>query len=165
MCKVALCFFCFFESTAGLLKTTVRSYVILLTIQLLKVFAHINEQILQIAVAGSCMCVCVCVLIWIKRNTKQFKYQKWALSDVMHGWQLVHTSFQIYSVHAVSRFFFFFFRKIRNVYYCLESPSATCGIYQETVSQQSMELLVLLCYCISSQNIAMLFEPSGRAGT
>lgn len=61
MCKVALCFFfCFFESTAGLLKTTVRSYVILLTIQLLKVFAHINEQILQIAVAGSCMCVCVC---------------------------------------------------------------------------------------------------------
>lgn len=78
-------------------------------------FAHINEQILQIAVAGSCVrasvcvcvseCMCVCVSYFgLKSNRKkkkELKYQKWALSDVMQGWQLAHTSFQIYSVHAV----------------------------------------------------------------
>lgn len=66
------------------------------------------------------------------------------------GWQLVHTSFHIESVHAV------LFRikgernkttKFGNVFLCLESPSVTCGISANSVI--SLELLVLLWDLIS----------------
>lgn len=72
--------------------------------------AHKPERTLPIAVAGSCthVCMCVCVslrvLFWIENNTNTSRYQRWAASDVMHGWQLEHTSSQIHCVHVVSVF-------------------------------------------------------------
>jgi len=38
-----------------------------------KAFAHVNEQILQIAVAGGCMCVSLCVCVCPILNKKQYK--------------------------------------------------------------------------------------------
>lgn len=52
----------------------------------------------------------------------------------------MHTSFHIESVHAVFRIVGK--KEIGNVFCCLESPSATCGISPNSVIP--LELLVLL---------------------
>lgn len=70
MCKVALCFL---ESAAGhfFFNTAVRCYSFVDTS--MKVFAHVDEQILQIAVACVCGRVSVCVSDNKRKEKKQYK--------------------------------------------------------------------------------------------
>lgn len=128
MCKVALC--CFFSlNPQQVFSRPLYAVSYSFNNTTTKVFAHINEQILQIAVAGSCMCVCVLFRLKAIQNNSNIinePYVMWCRDDNL---RTLASKSNLYMLCLG----FFFFRKIRNVYYCLESPSATCGIYQETV--------------------------------
>lgn len=77
-------------------KTAARCYSFVDTS--MKVFAHVDEQFFQIAV---CECACICIRQFFKKGKEYWiiRNETWTMWRM--GWQLVHTSFHIESVHAV----------------------------------------------------------------